>query len=119
MPIVLRDAAERLRLLEERAGEDRALLDFPQRPWVVPHRAENGEAVLNVLVVGAGQSGLAITFGLLRDHVDNLLCIDALPEGQEGPWLRHARMQTLRTPKELTGPDLGLPSLTFKAWYEA
>ena len=119
MPIVLHDAAERLRLLEERAGEDRALLDFPRRPWVVPQRSENGEIVLNVLVVGAGQSGLAIIFGLLRDHVDNVLCIDALPEGQEGPWLSHARMQTLRTPKELTGPDLGLPSLTFKAWYEA
>jgi cation diffusion facilitator CzcD-associated flavoprotein CzcO len=28
-------------------------------------------------------------------------------------------MQTLRTPKQLTGPDLGLSSLTFKAWYEA
>jgi cation diffusion facilitator CzcD-associated flavoprotein CzcO len=119
MPIALRDAAERLRLLEERAGEDRALLDFPQRSWVVPRRAENGEPILNALVVGAGQAGLAIAFGLMRDHVDNILCIDALPEDHEGPWLSHARMHTLRTPKQLTGPDLGLPSLTFKAWYEA
>jgi cation diffusion facilitator CzcD-associated flavoprotein CzcO len=119
MPTLLRDAAERLRLLEERAGEDRALLDFPQRSWVVPRRAENGEPILNALVVGAGQAGLAITFGLMRDHVDNVLCIDALPEDHEGPWLDQARMHTLRTPKQLTGPDLGLPSLTFKAWYEA
>jgi cation diffusion facilitator CzcD-associated flavoprotein CzcO len=118
-PAPLSDAAERLRLLAQRAGEERALLDFPQRPWVLPRRSENGEPVLNVLVVGAGQAGLAITFGLMRDHVDNILCIDAMPEGHEGPWLSHARMQTLRTPKQLTGPDLGLPSLTFKAWYEA
>jgi cation diffusion facilitator CzcD-associated flavoprotein CzcO len=119
MPTLLRDAAERLRVLEQRAGEDRALLDFPQRPWVVPRRAANGEPILNALVVGAGQAGLAIAFGLMRDHVDNVLCIDALPEDHEGPWLSQARMHTLRTPKQLTGPDLGLPSLTFKAWYEA
>src|ERR1700738_3861895 len=119
MPTPLRDAAERLRLLEERAAQDRALLDFPQRSWVVPRRAANGDPILNVLVVGAGQAGLAIAFGLMRDHVDNILCIDATPEGHEGPWLDLARMQTLRTPKQLSGPDLGLPSLTFKAWYEA
>jgi FAD-dependent urate hydroxylase len=119
VPPPLCDAAERLHLLAQRAAEERALLDFPQRPWVVPRRIENGEPVLNVLVVGAGQAGLAITFGLMRDHVDNILCIDAMPEGHEGPWLSLARMKTLRTPKQLTGPDLGLPSLTFKAWYEA
>jgi hypothetical protein len=28
-------------------------------------------------------------------------------------------MPTLRSPKEQTGPDLGLASLTSKAWYEA
>ena len=28
-------------------------------------------------------------------------------------------MHTLRTPKYLTGPDLGIPSLTPQAWYEA
>jgi cation diffusion facilitator CzcD-associated flavoprotein CzcO len=119
MPVPLPDAPERLRLLEQRAAQERALLDFPQRPWVVTRRTEDGKPILNALVVGAGQAGLAITFGLMRDHVDHVLCIDALPEGEEGPWLSHARMQTLRTPKQLTGPDLGLPSLAFKAWYEA
>src|ERR671933_347338 len=39
--------------------------------------------------------------------------------GQEGPWITFARMRTLRTPKHVTGPDLGVPSLTFQAWYEA
>jgi hypothetical protein len=28
-------------------------------------------------------------------------------------------MLTLRSPKQLIGPDLGVPSLTFRAWYEA
>jgi cation diffusion facilitator CzcD-associated flavoprotein CzcO len=28
-------------------------------------------------------------------------------------------METLRSPKHLTGPDLGFPALTFRAWYEA
>ncbi|MCK8669492.1 SidA/IucD/PvdA family monooxygenase, partial [Pseudomonas azerbaijanoccidens] len=29
------------------------------------------------------------------------------------------RMQTLRSPKYLSGPDLGIPSLTLRSWYEA
>ena len=28
-------------------------------------------------------------------------------------------METLRSPKQLTGPALGLPALTFRAWFEA
>lgn len=28
-------------------------------------------------------------------------------------------METLRSPKELTGPALGLPALTFRAWFES
>lgn len=28
-------------------------------------------------------------------------------------------METLRSPKQLTGPALGIPSLTFQAWFEA
>jgi len=38
------------------------------------------------------------------------------PEGREGVWVTFARMPTLRSPKDQTGPDLGLPSLTFEAW---
>jgi cation diffusion facilitator CzcD-associated flavoprotein CzcO len=30
-----------------------------------------------------------------------------------------ARMETLRSPKVLAGPALGLPALTFRAWFEA
>ena len=72
-----------------------------------------------MLVVGAGQSGLATAFALLRERVDNILVIDRAAEGQEGPWTTYARMPTLRSPKDQTGPDLDIPGLTFQAWYEA
>ncbi len=45
--------------------------------------------------------------------------IERNTHGHEGPWNTTARMPILRSPKHLTGPDLGVPSLTFRAWYEA
>lgn len=45
--------------------------------------------------------------------------VDRAGRGREGPWGTYARMDTLRSPKHLTGPDLGFPTLTFRAWYEA
>ena len=39
--------------------------------------------------------------------------------GREGPWTTFARMDILRSPKHLTGPDLGSASLTYRAWHEA
>jgi FAD-dependent urate hydroxylase len=44
---------------------------------------------------------------------------DRAEPGLEGPWVTTARMETLRSPKQLTGPALGLPALTVRAWYEA
>ena len=70
-------------------------------------------------MVGAGQSGLAIGVGLLRAQVDNILLVDRAEPGAEGPWLSYARMRTLRSPKDYTGPDLDLPSLGYQSWHEA
>jgi cation diffusion facilitator CzcD-associated flavoprotein CzcO len=75
--------------------------------------------VLDVLIVGAGQGGQAVATLLRRERVDNILVIDRAPEGAEGPWRSFARMVTLRTWKTVTGPDLGMASLTFQSWYEA
>jgi len=97
---------------------DRAFLDFPARPWVVPHHTSDGRPVLNVLVVGAGQAGIAILAGLKRDYVTDILAIDAAPRDEEGPWRDIARMRVLRTPKQLPGAEAGLPSLSFQSWYE-
>ena len=50
-----------------------------------------------VLIVGAGQSGLAIAFGLMRSQVSRVLLVDKAERGREGPWRTYARMHTLRT----------------------
>lgn len=100
--------------LEARLAEDLSLLNLPAAPWV-PAR----EGVLDVLVVGAGMCGLAALAELRFLGIDNSLAIDSAPEGYEGPWETFARMRTLRSPKTLTGPALGLPALTFRAWFTA
>ncbi len=107
-----------LAALEERVRRDLALIDYPAHAWVPP-RAAAGEPVLDVAIVGGGQGGLATAFGLLRRKVGNIAVFDRNEAGREGPWVTVARMLTLRTPKHVTGPDLGLPSLTPRAWFEA
>ncbi|MCD4533546.1 NAD(P)/FAD-dependent oxidoreductase [Nocardioides sp. cx-169] len=104
--------------LEERVRRDLELTAYPRPEWVRP-RTRDGEHVLDVLVVGAGQAGLTVAFALKRRAVTNVLLLDAAPAGSEGPWTTYAAMHTLRTPKTLTGPDQGLPSLTPEAWYRA
>jgi cation diffusion facilitator CzcD-associated flavoprotein CzcO len=108
-----------LHALEDQIQADLALMEYPKRDWVKPRLLPNGETALDVLIIGGGQGGLAVAFGLMREKVRNLLVLDANPAMQEGPWRTFARMITLRTPKHLTGPDLGLPHLTIRAWYEA
>ena len=49
----------------------------------------------------------------------NIRIFDRSPAGCEGPWLTYARMETLRSPKQLTGPAYGMASLTFRAWFVA
>lgn len=105
--------------LARRVQRDLELLEYPSRPWVEPRSATAGEAVYDVIIVGGGQSGLTAAFGLLRERVSNLLVLDQNLLDRAGPWLNFARMRTLRTPKYLTGPDLGIPNLTPRAWYEA
>ena len=75
--------------------------------------------MLDVLIIGGGQSGLTLAFGLMREKVAHLLVVDDSPPGLAGPWKTFARMHTLRTPKHLTGPDHNLPNLAFQSWYEA
>ncbi|WP_198349239.1 FAD/NAD(P)-binding protein [Ramlibacter pinisoli] len=108
-----------LQALGERARDELARLNHPPASWVLPTTAPGGEPVLDVLVVGAGMCGQTAAFALLREGVANLRVVDAAPRGDEGPWGTFARMTTLRSPKHLTGPDLGVPSLSFRSWYEA
>ncbi len=110
-----------LRALEDALRRDFGLLQFPNKTWVkARYRGDDdGQPIWNVLIVGAGQGGLALAAGLARDRVDRVVLLDENPLDRAGPWLNFARMHTLRTPKHVTGPDLGLPNLTIQAWYEA
>jgi cation diffusion facilitator CzcD-associated flavoprotein CzcO len=108
-----------LAALTRQVHRDLELLDYPRRPWLSPRRTSSGAAIHDVVIVGAGQSGLTAAFGLARERVGNVLVVDRNPLDRAGPWLNFARMRTLRTPKYLTGPDLGIPSLTPRSYYEA
>jgi cation diffusion facilitator CzcD-associated flavoprotein CzcO len=103
-----------LEKLSQQVRHDLKCLDYPSRDWV-----RQRPDVFDAVIIGGGQSGLAAAFGLMREKVGNILVIDENPAGQEGPWVTYARMITLRTPKYLTSVDLGIPSLTFRAWWEA
>lgn len=110
---------ERLTALERQVAGDLARTAHPRAPWLAARTAPDGTPAHDVLIVGGGQSGLATAFGLMRSQVTNILVLDEAPAGREGPWRTYARMPTLRSPKDFTGPDLDIPSLTYQSWHEA
>ncbi|EJJ31419.1 putative flavoprotein involved in K+ transport [Rhizobium sp. CF142] len=85
----------------------------------MPRTEVDGAEVLDVAVIGAGLCGLVTLAALKRVGIPNVRAYDRAPQGFEGPWITYARMETLRTRKDATGPALGIPSLTFRAWFEA
>jgi cation diffusion facilitator CzcD-associated flavoprotein CzcO len=101
------------------ARRELAQLNYPAASWVLPADGPDGKPLLDVLVAGGGMCGQTAAFALLREGVRNLRCLDRAPRGREGPWKTFARMETLRSPKHLTGPDLGIAALTYRAWHEA
>ncbi len=111
-------ASDGLAELEARLKKDLEWLGWPAASWLPPPREMAGQAVLDVAIIGAGQAGLAVAAVLAQQGIQAVV-FDRAPAGQEGPWVTTARMETLRSPKELTGPALGLPNLTFRAWFEA
>jgi FAD-dependent urate hydroxylase len=113
-----RDEAALARLARD-ARAQLAQLNYPPANWVPAATAPGGVAVVDVLVAGAGMCGQTAGYALLREGITNVRVVDRAARGEEGPWGTYARMLTLRSPKHLTGPDLGVPALTFRAWYEA
>src|SRR5688572_26449234 len=105
--------------LAKLARQELAQLNFPPANWVLPAKGPGGKPMLDALVIGGGMCGQLATFALLRAGVRNLRCVDRAPRGLEGPWATYARMEILRSPKHLTGPDLGVAALTYRAWHEA
>src|SRR3954468_18233608 len=108
-----------LQALAKQARRELSQLNYPAKDWVLPHPGADGRPLLDVLIVGAGMCGQTATFALLREGVRNLRCVERAPRGREGPWTTFARMDILRSPKHLTGPDLGVASLTYRAYHEA
>ena len=111
------DTADALGLawLEDRVHHEIELLRHNYQPWVPPTTDENDRPVLDVLVIGGGLYGLGLAWGLMRAKVTNILVVDQAPTGREGPWTTFARMKSLRTPKELSGIEFGIPSLSVRA----
>lgn len=107
-----------LQQLNEQVAQDLSYIGLSDKEWVQPTTHVDGH-VYDVVVVGGGQSGLCTAFALLRERMSNILVLDENPAGTEGPWMTYARMYTLRTPKQLPSIDLGVPSLTFQAWWRA
>lgn len=103
-----------LPVLEARLKEDLRFLCYPGKDWV-PRR----EGVTDVTIIGAGMCGMLAWFALNMGGVLNTRVLDRSPKGFEGPWLTYARMETLRSPKELTGPCYRQGTLTFQAWFRA
>jgi cation diffusion facilitator CzcD-associated flavoprotein CzcO len=111
--------SDALSVLEVQVRADLAKTAHPDAAWLAPKLAPDGKPALDVLIVGAGQSGVATAFGLMRSQVTNIQVVDRSEAGREGPWFTYARMHTLRSPKQYTGPDLDIPSLTYQSWHEA
>lgn len=111
--------ARSLAHLAEQVQQDLSRLNFPAENWVPPHLGPDGKRMIDVLIIGAGMCGQTVAFALMQLGVRNIRVIDRAEPGREGPWGTFARMNILRSPKHLTGPDLGIPSLTYRAWHEA
>ena len=105
--------------LEGRVRHEIDLLRHNYHPWVPPAGDVDGRPVIDVVIVGGGLYGLGLAWGLMRAKVTNILVLDQAPQGCEGPWMTFARMSTLRTAKQLTGIEFGIPSLSLRAYWEA
>lgn len=104
---------------EAALARDLACLGLPPANWPATMRGPEGTAMFDVLVIGAGMLGIAAAAALTFKGIRNIQVLDQSAPGREGPWTSYARMDFLRSPKHLPGPCLGIPALTFRAWYEA
>lgn len=108
----------RLAALADRAREELAAASFATKPWVHP-RYENRERMLAVAIIGGGQSGLFVGHALQRAGIGNIAVLDRNPSGYEGVWETYARMHEIRSPKEVSGGEGGIPSLSIRSWFIA
>ena len=108
-----------LKVLGAEFERQMALLNLPPKAWMPESKGPGGEAVLDVAIVGGGLCGLVAALAIRLEGITSIRLFDRASEGREGPWVTYARMETLRTVKEAAGPAMGIPALTFRAWFEA
>lgn len=113
------DGARGLNWLEGQVHHELDIFRHNYQPWVPPAADVDGKPVTDVLIVGGGLYGMGLAWGLMRSKVTNIAVVDQAPQGQEGIWMTFARMKTLRTAKQLTGIEFGIPSLSVQAYWEA
>ena len=91
------------------------LLGYPDTPNLID---ESGGADHDVVIIGAGQTGISAAFGLRRRGVRRISVIDAAPT-TAGPCLAQRRACELCAPRRPSpAPELGVPALSFRAWYD-
>ena len=106
-----------LEALEIQVKNDLLKINIPPLPWVI-NSTDNSD-VLDVAIIGGGMAGMTTSFALIKEGISNIKIFDENPQDQEGPWIKYARMNVLRSGKRYMGPALGIPSLTFWSWYKA
>lgn len=104
---------------EAEVARDLERLCLPAPNWPAARDGPDGAPMLDVLIMGAGMCGIGAAIALTFKGIRNISMVDRSPRGLEGPWVTYARMETLRSPKQLPGPACGVPSLTYRAWHEA
>ena len=68
-----------LAALEHQVRRDLKTIDHPKLKWLPVRHHPDGCRILDVLVVGACQSGIATAYAFKREQVDNVAVIDRAP----------------------------------------
>ncbi len=105
--------------LEAEIKESFNLLNYPPKSVIPSLTDPKGKVMIDALIVGGGMNGLAAAFALRRLGVEKIRQIDTAEPGKAGPWRTYARMEFLRSGKNLTGPSLGHSLLTPRSWWQA
>ena len=91
-------------------------LHYSASDWVIRHPSIDHD----IMIIGAGQTGLALAAGLQRAGVRRVGLVESHPDPDHvGIWDSTARMHKLRTLKSLPGPEMSEALLSYQTWYEA